>query len=343
MHPLKRIVNLYGGKRMAHQSLEQYGYKLNEEIDRHFNEYRKTHNEGVFDAYPKRTRLARTAGLLTGLPDAYGRGRIIGDYRRAALYGVDRLIEEKEEQKASTRTIMYSDVIREREELSEQIRALQMLKELAKIYGCDISAPATNLLEATQALYFAYLAAVKEQNGAAMSLGRTSTFLDIYAERDLKEGTFTEKEIQEIIDQFIMKLRLVCFARTPEYNQLFAGDPTWVTESIGGVGIDGRPLVTKMSFRYLNTLNNLGAAPEPNLTVLWSVQLPENFKKFCADISIKHSAIQYENDDIMRVVHGDDYGIACCVSSMKIGKEMQFFGARANLAKMPALRNQWRC
>ena len=331
--PLKRIVNLYGGKRMAHQSLEQYGYKLNEEIDRHFNEYRKTHNEGVFDAYPKRTRLARTAGLLTGLPDAYGRGRIIGDYRRAALYGVDRLIEEKEEQKASTRTIMYSDVIREREELSEQIRALQMLKELAKIYGCDISAPATNLLEATQALYFAYLAAVKEQNGAAMSLGRTSTFLDIYTERDLKEGTFTEKEIQEIIDQFIMKLRLVCFARTPEYNQLFAGDPTWVTESIGGVGIDGRPLVTKMSFRYLNTLNNLGAAPEPNLTVLWSVQLPENFKKFCADISIKHSAIQYENDDIMRVVHGDDYGIACCVSSMKIGKEMQFFGARANLAK----------
>ena len=331
--PLKRSLQPYGGIRMAIKACEDNGYHVDPEVVEYFTTHRKTHNAGVFDAYTPEMRACRSNHIITGLPDAYGRGRIIGDYRRAALYGVDRLIEEKEEQKASTRTIMYSDVIREREELSEQIRALQMLKELAKIYGCDISAPATNLLEATQALYFAYLAAVKEQNGAAMSLGRTSTFLDIYAERDLKEGTFTEKEIQEIIDQFIMKLRLVCFARTPEYNQLFAGDPTWVTESIGGVGIDGRPLVTKMSFRYLNTLNNLGAAPEPNLTVLWSVQLPENFKKFCADISIKHSAIQYENDDIMRVVHGDDYGIACCVSSMKIGKEMQFFGARANLAK----------
>ena len=331
--PLKRSLQPYGGIRMAIKACEDNGYHVDPEVVEYFTTHRKTHNAGVFDAYTPEMRACRSNHIITGLPDAYGRGRIIGDYRRAALYGVDRLIEEKEEQKASTRTIMYSDVIREREELSEQIRALQMLKELAKIYGCDISAPATNLLEATQALYFAYLAAVKEQNGAAMSLGRTSTFLDIYAERDLKEGTFTEKEIQEIIDQFIMKLRLVCFARTPEYNQLFAGDPTWVTESIGGVGIDGRPLVTKMSFRYLNTLNNLGAAPEPNLTVLWSVQLPENFKKFCADISIKHSAIQYENDDIMRVVHGDDYGITCCVSSMKIGKEMQFFGARANLAK----------
>ena len=331
--PLKRSLQPYGGIRMAIKACEDNGYHVDPEVVEYFTTHRKTHNAGVFDAYTPEMRACRSNHIITGLPDAYGRGRIIGDYRRAALYGVDRLIEEKEEQKASTRTIMYSDVIREREELSEQIRALQMLKELAKIYGCDISAPATNLLEATQALYFAYLAAVKEQNGAAMSLGRTSTFLDIYAERDLKEGTFTEKEIQEIIDQFIMKLRLVCFARTPEYNQLFAGDPTWVTESIGGVGIDGRPLVTKMSFRYLNTLNNLGAAPEPNLTILWSVQLPENFKKFCADISIKHSAIQYENDDIMRVVHGDDYGIACCVSSMKIGKEMQFFGARANLAK----------
>ena len=246
---------------------------------------------------------------------------------------MDRLIEDKEEQLATTRTIMYSDVIREREELSEQIRALKMLKELAKIYGCDISKPANNVLEATQAVYFSYLAAVKEQNGAAMSLGRTSTFLDIYAERDLKEGTFTEKEIQEIIDQFVMKLRCVKFARTPEYNSIFAGDPTWVTESIGGIGVDGRHMVTKMSYRYLNTLNNIGAAPEPNMTVLWSVQLPENFKRFCAQTSIRHSAIQYENDDIMRVVHGDDYGIACCVSSMRIGKEMQFFGARANLAK----------
>ena len=312
--PFKRSLQPYGGIRMAIKAYEDNGYKVDPEVVEYFTTHRKTHNAGVFDAYTPEMRACRSAHIITGLPDAYGRGRIIGDYRRPALYGVDRLIEDKQEQLDSTRTIMYSDVIREREELSEQIRALKMLKELAKIYGCDISKPATNVLEAAQAVYFAYLAAVKEQNGAAMSLGRTSTFLDIYAERDLREGTFTEKEIQEIIDQFIMKLRCVKFARTPEYNSIFAGDPTWVTESIGGIGVDGRHMVTKMSYRYLNTLNNIGAAPEPNLTVLWSVKLPENFKKFCAEISIKHSAIQYENDDIMRVVHGDDYGIACCVS-----------------------------
>lgn len=331
--PLKRSMQPYGGIRMAVKACEDNGYRVDPEVVEYFTTHRKTHNAGVFDAYTPEMRACRSNHIITGLPDAYGRGRIIGDYRRAALYGVDRLIEEKEEEKATTRSIMYSDVIREREELSEQIRALKMLKELARIYGCDISKPAENILEATQALYFAYLAAVKEQNGAAMSLGRTSTFLDIYAERDLREGTFTESQIQEIIDQFIMKLRLVCFARTPDYNQIFAGDPTWVTESIGGMGLDGRPLVTKMSFRYLHTLDNLGAAPEPNLTVLWSSGLPESFKEYCAEISIRHSAIQYENDDIMRPVHGDDYGIACCVSSMRIGKEMQFFGARANLAK----------
>lgn len=331
--PFKRSLQPYGGIRMAIKACEDNGYKVDPEEVEYFTTHRKTHNAGVFDAYTPEMRACRSAHIITGLPDAYGRGRIIGDYRRPALYGVDRLIEDKQEQLDSTRTIMYSDVIREREELSEQIRALKMLKELAKIYGCDISKPATNVLEAAQAVYFAYLAAVKEQNGAAMSLGRTSTFLDIYAERDLREGTFTEKEIQEIIDQFVMKLRCVKFARTPEYNSIFAGDPTWVTESIAGIGVDGRHMVTKMSYRYLNTLNNIGAAPEPNMTVLWSVKLPENFKKFCAEISIKHSAIQYENDDIMRVVHGDDYGIACCVSSMRIGKEMQFFGARANLAK----------
>lgn len=331
--PLKRSMQPYGGIRMAVKACEDNGYHVDPEVVEYFTAHRKTHNAGVFDAYTPEMRACRSNHIITGLPDAYGRGRIIGDYRRAALYGVDRLIEEKEEEKATTRSIMYSDVIREREELSEQIRALKMLKELARIYGCDISKPAKNILEATQALYFAYLAAVKEQNGAAMSLGRTSTFLDIYAERDLREGTFTESQIQEIIDQFIMKLRLVCFARTPDYNQIFAGDPTWVTESIGGMGLDGRPLVTKMSFRYLHTLDNLGAAPEPNLTVLWSSRLPESFKEYCAEISIRHSAIQYENDDIMRPVHGDDYGIACCVSSMRIGKEMQFFGARANLAK----------
>lgn len=331
--PLKRSMQPYGGIRMAVKACEDNGYHVDPEVVEYFTTHRKTHNAGVFDAYTPEMRACRSNHIITGLPDAYGRGRIIGDYRRAALYGVDRLIEEKEEEKATTRSIMYSDVIREREELSEQIRALKMLKELARIYGCDISKPAENILEATQALYFAYLAAVKEQNGAAMSLGRTSTFLDIYAERDLREGTFTESQIQEIIDQFIMKLRLVCFARTPDYNQIFAGDPTWVTESIGGMGLDGRPLVTKMSFRYLHTLDNLDAAPEPNLTVLWSSGLPESFKEYCAEISIRHSAIQYENDDIMRPVHGDDYGIACCVSSMRIGKEMQFFGARANLAK----------
>ena len=331
--PFKRSLQPYGGIRMAVKACEDNGYTVDPEVVEYFTTHRKTHNAGVFDAYTPEMRACRSSHIITGLPDAYGRGRIIGDYRRPALYGVDRLIEDKKEQLNTTRVIMYSDVIREREELSEQIRALEMLKKLANIYGCDISKPATNILEATQAVYFAYLAAVKEQNGAAMSLGRTSTFLDIYAERDLAEGTFTEEQIQEIVDQFVMKLRLVKFARTPEYNALFAGDPTWVTESIAGVGIDGRHMVTKMSYRYLHTLNNIGAAPEPNLTVLWSVNLPENFKQFCADISIKHSAVQYENDDIMRVVHGDDYGIACCVSSMKIGKEMQFFGARANLAK----------
>ena len=323
----------YGGIRVAVKAGEENGFHVDPEVVEYFTTHRKTHNAGVFDAYTPEMKACRSSHIITGLPDAYGRGRIIGDYRRVALYGVDHLIEDKKEQLNSTRTIMRSNVIREREELSEQIRSLEMLKELAKIYEWDISKPAGNILEATQALYFAYLAAVKEQNGAAMSLGRTSTFLDIYAQRDLEEGTFKEEEIQEIIDHFIMKLRLVKFARTPEYNILFAGDPTWVTEAIGGMGLDGRSLVTKMSYRYLQTLNNIGAAPEPNLTVLWSKDLPEHFKKFCAETSIKHSAIQYENDDIMRLFHGDDYGIACCVSSMRIGKEMQFFGARANLAK----------
>ena len=331
--PLKRPLHTYGGIRMSVKACRDHGYEISKDVINTFTEHRKTHNAGVFDAYTPEMRRCRSNHIITGLPDAYGRGRIIGDYRRVALYGVDRLIEDKESQKASTQTVMYYDVIRDREELSEQIRALLMLKELAEKYDCDISKPAKTLREATQALYFAYLAAVKEQNGAAMSLGRTSTFLDIYAERDIKNGVITETEAQEIIDHFIMKLRMVCFARTPKYNSIFAGDPTWVTESIAGMSTDGRPLVTKMSFRYLNTLNNLGAAPEPNLTVLWSNQLPENFKKFCAEISIKHHAVQYENDDIMRPLHGDDYGIACCVSSMKIGKEMQFFGARANLAK----------
>lgn len=331
--PFKRSLQPYGGIRMAVKACAENGYEVDKNIVECFTEHRKTHNAGVFDAYTPEMRRCRSNHIITGLPDAYGRGRIIGDYRRVALYGVDLLIADKEDQKNSTRVIMYSDVIREREELSEQIRALKMLKELAKIYGLDISKPATNLKEAVQALYFAYLAAVKEQNGAAMSLGRTSTFLDIYAERDLAEGTFTEKQIQEIIDHFIMKLRLVKFARTPDYNAIFAGDPTWVTESIGGVGVDGRPMVTKMSYRYLNTLNNLGAAPEPNMTVLWSANLPKKWKHFCASMSIKYSAIQYENDDIMRPIHGDDYAIACCVSSMQVGKEMQFFGARANLAK----------
>ena len=331
--PLKRALMPYGGIRMAAKACSDNGYEVDPQIADFFTVHRKTHNAGVFDAYTPEMRKCRSNHIITGLPDAYGRGRIIGDYRRVALYGVDRLIEDKQFQKDTTVSTMSLEVIREREELSEQIRALEMLKELANIYGCDISKPATTLKEATQALYFAYLATVKEQNGAAMSLGRTSTFLDVYAERDLRNGVATEREIQEIIDHFVMKLRMVRFARTPDYNQIFAGDPTWITESIGGLDTDGKPLVTKMSFRYLNTLNNIGAAPEPNLTVLWSEHLPENFKRFCAKISIKHHAVQYENDDLMRPIHGDDYAIACCVSPMRVGKEMQFFGARANLAK----------
>ena len=331
--PFKRSLQPYGGIRMAEKACADNGYQVDPEVSEFFTVHRKTHNAGVFDAYTPEMRACRSSHIITGLPDAYGRGRIIGDYRRVALYGVDRLIEDKEEQKSTTRTIMYSDVIREREELSEQIRALKELKKLGEIYGFDISRPAADVKEAIQWTYFGYLAAVKEQNGAAMSLGRTSTFLDIYAERDLAEGRYTEEEIQEFVDHFIMKLRLVKFARTPEYNSLFSGDPTWVTESIGGVGIDGRHMVTKMSYRYLHTLENLGPAPEPNLTVLWSTRLPENFKRFCAKTSIETSSIQYENDDLMRVTHGDDYAIACCVSSMRVGKEMQFFGARANLAK----------
>lgn len=331
--PFKRSLQPYGGIRMAIKACEDNGYHVDPEVVEFFTKHRKTHNDGVFDAYTPEMRACRSSHIITGLPDAYGRGRIIGDYRRVALYGVDRLIEDKENEKNTTRTTMYSDVTREREELSEQIRALKELKELGKIYGFDISRPAANVQEAIQWLYLGYLAAIKEQNGAAMSLGRTSTFLDIYAERDLKNNTFTEEQIQEFIDHFIMKLRLVKFARTPEYNALFSGDPTWVTESIAGMGIDGRHLVTKMSFRYLHTLENLGTSPEPNLTVLWSTKLPANFKRFCAKTSIASSSIQYENDDLMRVTHGDDYAIACCVSSMRIGKEMQFFGARANLAK----------
>ena len=331
--PFKRALMPYGGIRMAKQACEDNGYHLDPEVEEFFTTHRKTHNAGVFDAYTPEMRACRSSHVITGLPDAYGRGRIIGDYRRVALYGVDRLIEDKEFQKATSPSVMLADVIRDREELSEQIRALKELKAMAGIYGCDISKPASNVQEAIQAVYFAYLAAVKQQNGAAMSLGRTSTFLDIYAERDLRNGVFTEEQIQEFVDHFVMKLRLVKFARTPDYNNIFAGDPTWVTESLGGMSTDGRHMVTKMSYRYLHTLDNLGASPEPNLTVLWSHNLPANWKKYCAEISIKHSAIQYENDDVMRPVHGDDYGIACCVSSMRIGKEMQFFGARANLAK----------
>ncbi len=331
--PFKRSLQPYGGIRMAVKACQDNGYSVDQEVVDFFTEHRKTHNAGVFDAYTEEMRACRSSHIITGLPDAYGRGRIIGDYRRIALYGVDKLIEDKKNQKDNTRIIMYSDVIREREELSEQIRALEDLKKLGEIYGFDISRPAKDTKEAIQWLYFGYLAAVKEQNGAAMSLGRTSTFIDVYAERDLKNGVYTEEQIQEFVDHFIMKLRLVKFARTPEYNDLFSGDPTWVTESIGGVGIDGRHMVTKMSYRYLHTLKNLGTAPEPNLTVLWSKRLPLNFKRFCAKTSIESSSIQYENDDLMRVTHGDDYAIACCVSSMRIGKEMQFFGARANLAK----------
>ena len=331
--PFKRALQPFGGIRMAQNACREYGYEVDPEVVEIFTKYRKTHNQGVFDAYTPEMRLARKSAILTGLPDAYGRGRIIGDYRRIALYGIDMLIADKEHQKATHFVRMTSDNIRLREELSEQIRALGDLKELGRIYGFDISRPAKNAQEAVQWLYFGYLAAVKEQNGAAMSLGRTSTFLDIFIQRDLDRGIITEKEAQELIDHFIMKLRMVKFARTPEYNALFSGDPTWVTESIGGVSVDGQHMVTKNSFRYLNTLNNLGTAPEPNMTVLWSKKLPINFKRFCAEMSIKSSSIQYENDDLMRVTHGDDYAIACCVSSMVVGKEMQFFGARANLAK----------
>ncbi len=331
--PLKRALHPNGGIRMAYAACKSNGYELDPQIIDFYSNYRKTHNAGVFDVYTKEMRACRHSHIITGLPDAYGRGRIIGDYRRIALYGVDRLIEAKKQDREDMSKIMSDDNIRHREELSEQIRALEELRELGNIYGFDISRPAENVKEAIQWLYLGYLAAVKEQNGAAMSLGRTSTFIDIYAERDLKNGTFTEEQIQEFIDHFIMKLRMIKFARTPEYNNLFSGDPQWVTESIGGMGVDGRTLVTKSSFRYLHTLENLGAAPEPNLTVLWSPRLPTPFKEYCARVSILSSSVQYENDELMRVYHGDDYGIACCVSSMRIGKEMQFFGARANLAK----------
>lgn len=331
--PLKRIVNPFGGMRMVRQALEAYGYKLDPSVEEYFK-YRKTHNDGVFSAYTTDIRKARHAGLLTGLPDAYGRGRIIGDYRRIALYGIDRLIEEKKNDLISLeKEELTEEMIRLREEVSEQIKALGEIKSMASKYGFDISMPANNAKEAVQWLYFGYLAAIKENNGAAMSLGRTSTFLDIYFERDLKKGIITEEEAQEIIDQFIMKLRMARHLRTPEYNELFAGDPTWVTESLGGMTEDGKSLVTKNSFRYLHTLYNLGSSPEPNLTVLWSDNLPENFKKYCAKVSIDTDAIQYESDELMRPIHGCDYAIACCVSAMTVGKQMQFFGARCNLAK----------
>lgn len=331
--PLKRAIMPFGGIRMVRNSLEAYGRDMDPEIEKIFK-YRKTHNDGVFDAYTEDMRKARRSAIITGLPDAYGRGRIIGDYRRVPLYGVDYLIEQKKQAKTDyVFDLINEDIIREREELSEQIRALGELKEMAESYGFDISKPANDSKEAIQWLYFAYLAAIKEQNGAAMSIGRISTFLDIYAEKDLAEGKYTESEIQEFVDHFIMKLRMVRFLRTPAYDELFSGDPTWVTESLGGICIDGRHMVTKMSYRFLHTLVNLGSAPEPNMTVLWSEKLPQNFKDFCSRISIETSSIQYENDDLMRIEYGDDYGIACCVSAMKIGKMMQFFGARANLAK----------
>ena len=332
--PLKRAIMPEGGIRMVESSCEAYGFKCDPLVSEIFTKYRKTHNQGVFDAYTTEMRAARKSGIITGLPDAYGRGRIIGDYRRVALYGVDRLIEDKNEQKLSLEvSCMDEDTIRLREEISDQIKALQALKRMAESYGFDISKPATNSREAIQWLYFAYLAAIKDQNGAAMSIGRTSTFLDIYFERDLKAGLITEEEVQELMDHFVMKLRMVKFLRTPDYNDLFSGDPTWVTESIGGQGIDGRTLVTKNSFRVLNTLYTLGPSPEPNLTVLWSNHFPQGFKDFCSQVSIDTSSVQYENDDLMRPYWGDDYGIACCVSAMKIGKQMQFFGARVNLAK----------
>jgi formate C-acetyltransferase len=332
--PLKRAIMPFGGIRVVKDSLEAYGYQLDPKTAEIFTKYRKTHNDGVFDAYTKEMRLVRHYGIITGLPDAYGRGRIIGDYRRVALYGVDCLIEDKKAQLESLDVDVIDEfIIRLREEISEQVKALFELKEMAASYGFDISHPAANAKEALQWLYLAYLAAVKEQNGAAMSIGRISTFLDIYFERDLLQGKITESEIQELIDHFVMKLRMVRFLRTPDYNQLFSGDPTWVTECVGGMGEDGRALVTKTSFRILHTLDNLGPAPEPNLTVLWSQRLPEKFKRYCGDVSIKTSSIQYENDDIMRSHWGDDYAIACCVSAMRIGKQMQFFGARVNLAK----------
>lgn len=331
--PFKRPMHLSGGLRMAEQSLKMYGYEIDPQVETFYRNYRKTHNDGVFDVYTPEMRRARTAHILTGLPDAYGRGRIVGDYRRVALYGVDYLIAKKEEDKAQIDGDMTPGKIRDREEIAEQVRALMALKEMAAAYGCDISRPAENAQEAVQWLYFGYLGAVKDQNGAAMSIGRNTNFLDIYIRRDMENGTLTEEGAQELIDQFVMKLRIVKFMRTKEYNELFSGDPTWITESIGGMGCDGRPLVTKTSFRILHTLVNLGPAPEPNLTVLWSERLPENFKKFCAEISVKTSAIQYESDDLMLPEMGDDYCIACCVSSMRVGKDMQFFGARANLAK----------
>ncbi|MCI5893394.1 MAG: formate C-acetyltransferase [Clostridiales bacterium] len=332
--PLKRIVNPYGGMRMVEQSLKEYGYKLNPEIEKHFKEYRKTHNDGVFDAYTPKMRAARTVGLMTGLPDAYGRGRIIGDYRRIALYGIDALIEGKQKDfEAKMNLPATDDIIRIREEIRMQIKALNQIKSMAQKYGYDISKPAENAKEAIQFTYFAYLAGVKENNGAAMSFGRNGSFFDIYINRDMENGLLTEKEAQELIDQLVIKLRLVRHLRTPEYNELFSGDPTWVTESIGGMGGDGRTMVTKTSFRLLHTLTNLDPAPEPNMTVLWSNDLPQGFKDYCAKMSIETDAIQYENDDLMRPLYGDDYGIACCVSSMELGKRMQFFGARVNLAK----------
>ena len=332
--PLKRAIMPFGGFRLIHTELEAYGRKMDPAVE-HLFEYRKTHNDGVFDVYTDEMKKVRHAGVITGLPDNYGRGRIIGDYRRVPLYGVDFLIEAKKQAKReAVADVMDSDMIRKREEIAEQIKALGELKAMAAKYGFDISRPAQDTKEAIQWLYFGYLAAVKEQNGAAMSIGRISTFLDCYAERDLAGGKYTEEEIQEFVDHFIMKLRIVRFLRTPAYDELFSGDPTWVTESVGGMSLDGRHMVTKMSYRFLHTLVNLGPAPEPNLTVLWSVKLPENFKKFCADISIGTSSIQYENDDLMRVKFGDDYGIACCVSAMRIGKQMQFFGARCNMAKI---------
>ncbi|MCH5138887.1 formate acetyltransferase, partial [Clostridiaceae bacterium UIB06] len=330
--PLKRIMNPFGGMRMVEQSLEAYGFSMDEKLNEDFKKYRKTHNEGVFDAYTDATRKARTVGLLTGLPDAYGRGRIIGDYRRIALYGMDFLVAQK---KKDLKKIKGScdETLRIREEVSMQIRAMQEIKDMALSYGIDISKPASNAVEAVQFLYFGYLAGVKENNGAAMSIGRNTAFLDIFIERDLQNGVLTEELAQEIIDQFVIKLRMVRHLRTPEYNDLFAGDPNWITESIGGVGVNGKALVTKTAYRFLHTLTNLSPAPEPNMTVLWSQNLPENFKKYCAEMSIKTDAIQYENDDIMRPIYGDDYAIACCVSAMEVGKRMQFFGARTNLAK----------